>query len=83
MNASKHEPPPKKGGQVVLDLVIADFKARAEFGKKKYGTMLMTDNGRDALIDAYQEAIDLVMYLRQAIAERERIKRIDDAMNAE
>lgn len=27
-------------------------------------------NGRDALVDAYQEALDLTMYLRQAIEER-------------
>jgi hypothetical protein len=26
-------------------------------------------NGRDALKDAYEEALDLVMYLRQAMAE--------------
>jgi hypothetical protein len=30
----------------------------------------MTNNGRDSLMDAYQEALDLVMYLRQAIEER-------------
>jgi hypothetical protein len=72
MDASKHEPPPKQGEKVVLDLVIEDFKTRAEFGKKKYGTLLMTGNGRDALVDAYQEAIDLVMYLRQLIEERGR-----------
>lgn len=67
MNASKHEPPPKPGEKRVLDLVLADLKARAEVGKIKYGTYLMTKNGRDSLMDAYQEALDLVMYLRQAI----------------
>jgi len=36
----------------------------------KYHTYLLTHNGRDALIDAYQEALDLAMYLRQAIEER-------------
>lgn len=79
MNASQHEPPPKEGKQVVLDLVITDLKARAEFGKRKYGTLLMTDNGRDPLMDAYQEAIDLVMYLRQALAERVSIKQTGEA----
>ena len=38
--------------------------------KKKYGIMLQTDNGREALWDAYQEALDLAMYLRQAILEK-------------
>lgn len=28
-------------------------------------------NGRDALLDAYQEALDLVVYLRQVIYERD------------
>jgi len=38
---------------------------------QKYGTYLQTHNGRDALWDAYQEAMDLCMYLRQAILERD------------
>jgi len=54
----------------VLDLVVRDLVDRAEAGNKKYGTYLETGNGRDALIDAYQEALDLCMYLRQAIEER-------------
>jgi hypothetical protein len=40
-------------------------------GRRKYGTALEANNGRDALMDAYQEALDLAMYLRQAIAERD------------
>lgn len=31
---------------------------------------LQAHNGRDPLVDAYQEALDLVVYLRQAIEER-------------
>lgn len=71
MNASRHEPPPRPGEKRVLDLVLADLRARAEAGKIKYGTYLMTRNGRDALMDAYQEALDLVMYLRQELEEKE------------
>ncbi len=69
-NASKYEPDPVYGEERVLDLVIADLNTRAVAGYKKYSTYLMTYNGRDALVDAYQEALDLVMYLRQAIEER-------------
>ncbi|MFA5722585.1 MAG: hypothetical protein WC940_03420 [Candidatus Paceibacterota bacterium] len=65
------EPKPLAGTLRVLEFVVQDFKDRAEFGFKKYQTYLKTNNGRDALMDAYQEAIDLVMYLRQAILERE------------
>jgi hypothetical protein len=32
---------------------------------------LQAFNGRDALRDAYEEALDLACYLRQAIAERD------------
>lgn len=54
----------------IQDLVIADIEARKQTGIRKYGTALQPFNGRDALIDAYQEALDLCQYLRQAIEER-------------
>lgn len=54
----------------IQNLVIADIEARKAYGLRKYGTLLQPNNGRDALMDAYQEALDLVMYLRQAIEER-------------
>lgn len=68
--ASERQPPPQKGNQVVLHAVMDDLRERAEVGKIKYGTYLETNNGRDALMDAYQEALDLVMYLKQTILER-------------
>ena len=69
--AAIHEPMPIQGKMIVLDLVKKDLEDRAIVGNEKYGTYLMTHNGRDALMDAYQEALDLVMYLRQLIAENE------------
>ena len=66
-----HEPAPTGEGKIILDLVQKDLKDRAEVGKKKYGTLLRAHNGRDALVDALQEAYDLVMYLRQTIYERD------------
>lgn len=68
---SEHQPEPREGEKTVLDYVVLDIQARAEAGKQRYGTYLKTNNGRDALMDAYQEAIDLVMYLRQALLERD------------
>ena len=53
------------------DLVLADMAERDQFGKSKYGTNLQPGNGRDALADAYQEALDLAVYLRTAIYERD------------
>lgn len=50
-------------------LVIADLEARKTFGLEKYGTMLQAFNGRDPLMDAYQETLDQVVYLRQCVDE--------------
>lgn len=65
--ASDYQPDPLPGKNYVIDAVMKDFAERAESGRAKYGTYLQSGNGRDALWDAYQEAIDLAMYLRQAI----------------
>ena len=63
--------PHKNGHPDVLPMVLNDLAMRAEVGEKKYGVRLQPVNGRDALTDAYQEALDLCMYLRQAIYERD------------
>ena len=55
----------------VLPLVLADLQARIAKGERDYGEPLTRHNGRDALWDAYEEALDLCLYLRQAIDERE------------
>jgi len=55
----------------IMPLVIEDLKKRTEKGIKEYGEPLKAHNGRDALWDAYEEALDLVQYLRQAIEERD------------
>lgn len=51
-------------------LVVNDVLARGDFGKKKYGVEHTADNGRDHLIDAYEEALDLAIYLRAEILKR-------------
>ena len=68
------QPPPEPGQETVKDKVLADINGRAEYGKAVYGTYLMAHNGRDALLDAYHEALDLTMYLAQAIMERNASK---------
>ena len=55
----------------VWDLVMADMAARDAVGAAKYGVRLQPHNGRDCLIDAYQEVLDLAVYLRQLIYERD------------
>jgi hypothetical protein len=53
------------------DLVLQDMAARDAFGAAKYGVHLQPGNGRDTLRDAYEEALDLCVYLRTAIFESE------------
>lgn len=62
--------PTRNESTPIWGLVIADMHERDWIGRERYGTALQAYNGRDALVDAYQEALDLVVYLRQAIEER-------------
>lgn len=55
----------------IQDAVIADIDARKQVGIRRYGTALQPFNGRDALLDAYEEALDLAIYLKQALVERD------------
>ncbi len=71
MAHTEPQPMPSPGRVSVTRAVMADLAARERQGIAKYGTTLQTHNGRDALVDAYQEALDLAQYLKQAILERE------------
>lgn len=59
-------PPP-----TLWDLVVVDMKGRDDFGTRKYGRPLAPHDGRDTLRDAYEEALDLAVYLRKALHERD------------
>lgn len=50
---------------LVLNVVVADAYERHTQGLIKYGVGLQPFNGRDALKDAYQEALDMLAYTRQ------------------
>ena len=54
----------------LADMVKADIEARIQQGTEEYGERLRIFNGRDALLDAYEEALDLALYLKQALEER-------------
>lgn len=71
MRLSDYEPAPiPTNEKPIWELVIEDMRERDIEGRKKYGTPLQASNGRDALVDAYQEALDLAVYLRQEIERR-------------
>ncbi|MGL5309442.1 MAG: hypothetical protein ACRDAL_02445 [Plesiomonas shigelloides] len=63
---------PSGSGNPILGMVLADLTNRALEGKDKYGEPLKANNGRKPLWDAYQEALDLCMYLRQMIEEQKQ-----------
>ena len=53
----------------VVTVVLADMAERDNTGRARYGVPLTAHNGRDQLIDAYQEALDFAVYLRSALVE--------------
>lgn len=69
VDAVSPQPPPRGNGTPILPLVLSDFQRRADAGLAKYGTPLRAQNGRAALVDAYQESQDQTLYLRQAIED--------------
>ena len=70
--------PIKNDSPAIQDLVISDIEERKQLGLKKYGTLLQANNGRDMLLDAYQEVLDLAIYLRGAIEERKVVVNVED-----
>lgn len=64
----------------VQGMVIDDLRTRLAVGIERYGTPLQPHNGRDALRDAYEEALDLACYLRQAIAERATVATLPETI---
>jgi hypothetical protein len=69
--SSSQPTPVKNDYPFVAHLVTNDLWGRVRHGIETYGTPLQPHNGRDALWDAYEEAINLYLYLRQAIFERD------------
>jgi hypothetical protein len=77
--AAGEQPAPKpNAGVPVWQLVVDDMLQRDRVGRERYGTPLQPFNGRRSIVDAYQEALDLCVYLRQRIAEDdvERTRRL-------
>ncbi len=56
----------------IAKLVEKDIEGRVKKGEAEYGERLRAFNGRDALQDAYEEALDLTLYLKQALIEAKK-----------
>lgn len=68
--AAQHQIDPTPNNHpCIQDLVIKDIQDRKKVGIERYGTVLQPFNGRSALMDAYQEALDLAVYLKQLLYE--------------
>ena len=58
--------------------------ARMELGKKRYGSLLQPFNGRDFMRDAFEELLDLSVYLEGVAAERKAMfDLLDDLRQAD
>lgn len=71
-SGSQPKPTRDARSQKIADLVCKDQMARAELGAQKYGDYLHSHNGRNPIQDAYEEALDLAVYLKQCILEGAR-----------
>lgn len=71
-NRPGDQPLPTPNGRITIQAMVrSDLSEREQLGIERYGTPLQAFNGRDALRDAYEEALDLACYLKQAIVERD------------
>ena len=57
--------------KAVIVKVLDDLVDRAQAGKTKHGSVLRSHDGSDGLLNAYTQALDMVIYLRKEIMERE------------
>ncbi len=65
----EQNPPQKSEGDVWL-LVLRDMEERRQHGIEKYGVPVQPHNGRDPLVDLFQELLDATVYCRQEIEQR-------------
>lgn len=73
LDPNRPEPAPvhdENTGRAIWPLVIEDMGRRDADGIVKYGKALRAFDGRKSLVDAYQEALDLAVYIRKEIEEQ-------------
>lgn len=79
---SEQPPPTPSNGPDVTTLVREDLELRAKKGEATYGQRLRPHIGRNALLDAYQEVLDLTVYFKQRMLEEEAFLRQLDELIA-
>lgn len=75
--------PIPNGRPLSHEQMIEDITERLATGIRRYGVGLQAMNGRDTFRDAYEEALDLGVYLRTLIEERkEMLALVEEALAA-
>ena len=80
MAVAEPQPLPIPGDQIVHELIklyfgpgsreiVLDMELKLLAGEEKYGSPLMTLNGRSADLDAYQDLLDTIIYSIQGYYE--------------
>lgn len=65
----------------VGELVLRDLGERLALGMRRYGVELEAHGGKDHLWEAYEEALDMAIYLRAEIERRNGGMRLCEACN--
>jgi hypothetical protein len=88
---TKVQPLPKQGRVLVSSLlhqmqetnhareftdVVSDILEKLRAGEEKYGSPLMTHNGRSADLDAYQDLLDAIAYMTQKVFETPEVDKV-------
>lgn len=67
--AIDQQQPPTGQGVDISEIVVEDIRDRAGMGESKYKQRLHPINGRNMLVDLYQELLDAAQYIRGQIEE--------------
>ena len=70
----------RQRGEKLVTAVIADMRERDRLGRERYGVPLQPHNGRDALLDMYEELLDACAYGMQVHMEGSS-RRLDEALS--
>jgi hypothetical protein len=72
-----------KKKKLVFKELIEDIKSRDKKGWEIYKKPMTTFDGRNSLQDAYEEALDLVVYLKKFLLEQDNPLKIIDQIAKE
>ena len=72
--------PIRNDSQYLWPQVVRDMMTRDMIGAERYSTRLQALNGRDMAQDAYEEALDMSVYLKGVCVEMEALRAERDSL---